>query len=133
MTEHAEVELERHFDPVTLPASTTVMMAARHMHSRRVSAVLVTEGDADLIGIFTERDAISRVLADGRDPAETTLAEVMTDNPDFVSPQNTAMEVVQLMQALRCRHLPIVNEGKAVGLVSRGKLRGLAGNDVNAN
>ena len=82
MTEHAEIELERHFDPVMLPASATVMMAARHMHSRRVSAVLVTEGDADLIGIFTERDAISRVLADGRDPAETTLAEVMTDNPE---------------------------------------------------
>jgi signal-transduction protein with cAMP-binding, CBS, and nucleotidyltransferase domain len=133
MTEHAEIELERHFDLVMLPASATVMMAARHMHSRRVSAVLVTEGDADLIGIFTERDAISRVLADGRDPAETTLAEVMTDNPEFVTPQNTALEVVQLMQALRCRHLPIVDAGKAVGLVSRGKLRGLASNDVTAN
>jgi signal-transduction protein with cAMP-binding, CBS, and nucleotidyltransferase domain len=133
MTEHAEIELERHFDPVMLPASATVMMAARHMHSRRVSAVLVIEGDADLIGIFTERDAISRVLADGRDPAETTLAEVMTDNPEFVTPQKSAMEVVQLMQALNCRHLPIVNEGKAVGIVSRGKLRGLASNGVSAN
>ena len=133
MTEHAEIELERHFDPVMLPASATVMMAARHMHSRRGSAVLVTEGDADLIGIFTERDAISRVLADGRDPAETTLAEVMTDNPEFVSPQNTAVEVVQLMQALNCRHLPIVNEGKAIGIVSRGKLRGLASNGVSAD
>jgi len=130
MTEHAEVEIERHFDPVMLPATTTVMMAARHMHSRRVSAVLVTEGDADFVGIFTERDAISRVLADGRDPVETTLAEVMTDNPEFVSPQNTAMEVVQLMQALRCRHLPIVNGGKAVGMVSRGKFRGIA-SDAN--
>ena len=133
MTEHAEIELERHFDPVMLPASATVMMAARHMHSRRVSAVLVTEGDDDLIGIFTERDAISRVLADGRDPAETTLAEVMTDNPEFVSPQNTAVEVVQLMQALGCRHLPIVNEGKAIGIVSRGKLRSVASNGVNAD
>jgi CBS domain-containing protein len=132
MTEHAEVEIERRFDPVMLPASTTVMMAARLMHSRRVSAVLVTEGDADLVGIFTERDAISRVLADGRDPVETTLAEVMTDNPEFVTPQNTAMEVVQLMQALRCRHLPIVNGGKAVGMVSRGKFRGIASNGVNA-
>jgi CBS domain-containing protein len=132
MTEHAEVEIERHFDPVMLPASTTVMMAARHMHSRRVTAVLVTEGDADLVGIFTERDAISRVLADGRDPVETTLAEVMTDNPEFVTPQNTATEVVQLMQALRCRHLPIVKGGKAVGMVSRGNLRGIASNGVSA-
>ena len=131
MTEHAEVEIVRHVDPVMLPPSTTVMIAARHMHSRRVSAVLVTEGDAELVGIFTERDAISRVLADGKDPVETTLAEVMTDNPEFVTPQKSAMEVVQLMQALRCRHLPIVNGGKAVGMVSRGKFRGIASNRVN--
>ncbi|HTW53013.1 MAG TPA: CBS domain-containing protein [Stellaceae bacterium] len=126
MTDHAEMEIDRHFDPVMLPASTTVMMAARHMHSQRVSAVLITEGDAELIGIFTERDAISRVLADGKDPAETTLAEVMTDNPEFVTPQESATEVIQLMQMLRCRHLPIVNGGKAVGMVSRDKLRVIA-------
>jgi signal-transduction protein with cAMP-binding, CBS, and nucleotidyltransferase domain len=132
MTEHAEIEIERDFDPVMLPSSTTVMMAARHMHSRRVSAVLVTEGEAELAGIFTERDAISRVLAEGKDPAQTTLPQVMTDNPEFVTPQKSAKEVVQLMQALRCRHLPIVDEGKAVGMVSRGKLRGLASKGVNA-
>lgn len=125
MTDHAEVEIVRHFDPVMLPPSTTVMMAARHMHNKRVSAVLVTEGDAELVGIFTERDAISRVLANGKDPAETTLAEVMTDNPEFVTPQKSAVEVVELMQVLHCRHLPIVEEGKAVGVVARGKLRGV--------
>jgi signal-transduction protein with cAMP-binding, CBS, and nucleotidyltransferase domain len=65
MTEHAEVEIVRHFEPVMLPPSATVMMAARHMHSRNISAVLVVEGDAKLVGIFTERDAISRVLAAG--------------------------------------------------------------------
>jgi signal-transduction protein with cAMP-binding, CBS, and nucleotidyltransferase domain len=132
MTEHAEIEIERDFDPLMLPSSTTVMMAAQHMHSRRVSAVLVTEGEDELAGIFTERDAISRVLAEGKDPAQTTLAQVMTDNPEFVTPQKSAMEVVQLMQALRCRHLPIVDEGKAVGMVSRGKLRGVASDGVNA-
>jgi signal-transduction protein with cAMP-binding, CBS, and nucleotidyltransferase domain len=116
VTQHAEIEIERDFDPVMLPSSTTVMMAAQHMHSRRVSAVLVTEGKAELAGIFTERDAISRVLAEGKDPAQTMLAQVMTDNPEFVTPQKSAMEVVQLMQALRCRYLPIVDEGKAVGM-----------------
>jgi CBS domain-containing protein len=129
MTEHAEVEIVRHFDPVMLPPSATVMMAARHMHRHHVSAVLVTEGDAKLIGIFTERDAISRVLAEGKDPVATTLAEVMTDNPETITLQTTAIEIVRLMQTAHCRHLPIVNVGKAVGMVSRGKFRGVDGND----
>src|SRR5712691_76519 len=111
MTEHAEVEIVRHFDPVMLPSSATVMMAARHMHTHHVSAVLVTEGDAKLVGIFTERDAISRVLAEGKDPVATTLADVMTYNPETITSQTTAMEVVRLMQTTQCRHLPIVDEG----------------------
>jgi CBS domain-containing protein len=81
-----------------------------------------------LIGIFTERDAIRRVLAEGRDPATTTLSDVMTDNPDTVTPQDTAAEVIRLMQAAQYRHLPIVDDGKAVGMISRGKfLDGSAG------
>jgi CBS domain-containing protein len=123
MTEHAEVEIVRHFDPVMLPPSATVMMAARHMHRHHVSAVLVTEGDAKLIGIFTERDAISRVLAEGKDPVATTLADVMTYNPETITRQTTATEAVRLMQTTQCRHLPIVDEGKAVGMVSRGRFR----------
>jgi CBS domain-containing protein len=126
MTERAEVEIVREFDPVMLPPDTTVMMAARHMRSRNVSAVLVTEGDAELVGIFTERDAIRRVLAEGLDPATTTLSEVMTDNPDTVAPQGTALQAVRLMQTAQYRHLPIVDNGKAVGMVSRGKFLALA-------
>jgi CBS domain-containing protein len=129
MTEHAEVEIVRHFEPVMLPPSATVMTAARHMHTRNISAVLVVEGDAKLVGIFTERDAISRVLAEGKDPVATTLAEVMTYNPETVTPQTTAIELVRLMQVAHCRHLPIVDEGKAVGMVSRGSFRGIDGND----
>lgn len=120
MIEHAEVEIVRESDPVMLPMSTTVMMAARHMRSRNVSAVLVTEGDAELVGIFTERDAIRRVLAEGMDPVSTTLADVMTDNPDTVGPQDTALDIVRRMQAAQCRHLPIVDQGRVVGMVSRG-------------
>lgn len=124
MTEHAEAEIVRHDNPLMLPPSTTVMQAARHMHSHNVSAVLVTEGDAALVGIFTERDAISRVLAAGRDPVATTLAEVMTNNPETITPQHTATEVLRLMQEARIRHLPVVHEGKAVGIVSRNDFPG---------
>jgi CBS domain-containing protein len=122
MTEHAEIEIVRHFDPVTLPPDATVMMAARHMRSQHITAVLVTEEDGKLIGIFTERDAISRVLAEGKDPVVTTLAEVMTDNPDTVSPADATAEVVRAMRAAHCRHLPMVEDGKVVGIVSRGQL-----------
>ena len=68
MPDDAETEIVRDQNPLMLRPSTTVMQAARHMHSRHVSAVLVTDEHATLLGIFTERDAISRVLAAGRDP-----------------------------------------------------------------
>ncbi len=119
MTDHAEAQIVRHQNPLMLPPGTSVMQAARHMHTQGVSAVLVTEGDANLVGIFTERDAISRVLAAGRDPVATTLAEVMTNNPETITPQHTAPEVLRLMQDARVRHLPVVRDGKAVGIVSR--------------
>jgi len=110
-----------------LPADTTVMMAARQMRSHNVSAVLVIEDSARLVGIFTERDAFSRVLAEGKDPVATTLADVMTDNPETITPETTAVEAVRLMQAAHCRHMPIVDAGKAVGMVARGRFRDVDG------
>jgi CBS domain-containing protein len=119
MSDQAEAQIVRHQNPLMLPPSTSVMQAARHMHTHNVSAVLVTEGDGNLVGIFTERDAISRVLAAGRDPVATTLADVMTNNPETITPQHTATEVLRLMREARVRHLPVVDDGKAVGIVSR--------------
>ncbi len=118
MTEHAEAAIVRDFTPLMLPPSATVTTAARHMKIRNASAVLVTEGDAVLVGIFTERDAVCRVLAEGKNSVTTTLGEVMTNNPNFISPQDNAKDVVRLMIDRRCRHLPIVQDGRAVGLVS---------------
>lgn len=118
-------DLVRHQDPLMLPPSATVREAAEHMRGRQVGAVLVAEGDARLVGIFTGRDAVSRVLAEGRDPAATTLREVMTYNPDTVTPSHSAIEALRLMQDSRCRHLPIVHEGRVVGIVSRGDFRGI--------
>jgi CBS domain-containing protein len=120
MTEQAEIEIVRDFNPLILPSSTTVMAAAKQMRSRNARAVIVAEGDGKLAGIFTERDAFSRVLAEGKDPAATTLAEVMTYNPENVTRQSTTAEVTRLMKAAQCRHLPIVDGDKAVGIVSRG-------------
>jgi CBS domain-containing protein len=121
MTQYAELDLIRTCRPVCLPPTATVMMAARHMHSRNVSAVLVTDDDGSLVGIFTERDAISRVLAEGKDPVATFLGEVMTDNPDTVRPDESPAQVVSRMRTAQCRHLPIVHDGNLLGMFSRGQ------------
>jgi len=81
------------------------------MGNRGVGAVLVAEADRQLVGIFTGRDAVCRVLAQGKDPASTRLADVMTCNPDTMPPGRAAIEALRLMQDGCCRHLPIVHEG----------------------
>jgi CBS domain-containing protein len=118
-------DLVRHQDPLMLPPAASVQEAARHMRERNVGAVLVAEGDARLVGIFTGRDAIARVVAEGRDPARTTLGEVMSHNPETMTPRHNAIEALRLMHDARCRHLPIVHEGRIVGIVSHGDFRGI--------
>ena len=95
------------------------------MRERRVGAVLVTEADQRLLGIFTGRDAVHRVLAEGKSAARTKLAEVMTRDPDTMPPGKTAIEALRLMEDGRYRHLPIVERGKVVGIVSRFDFSGL--------
>jgi CBS domain-containing protein len=95
------------------------------MRERRVGAVLVTGGDERLIGIFTGRDAVHRVLAEGMSAGDTTLADVMTRDPDAMPPGKTAIEVLRLMEDGRYRHMPIVDNGKVVGIVSRYDFSGL--------
>ena len=118
-------DLVREQSPLMLPASASVMEAARRMRERRVGAVLVTDHGSRLLGIFTGRDAVDRMLAEGKNPAETTLAEVMTPDPEAMAPHHSAIEALRLMQDARCRHLPIVHEGRVVGIVSRGDFRGM--------
>jgi CBS domain-containing protein len=77
-----------------------------------------------LTGIFTGRDAVFRVLAEGKNPAKTTLREVMTPDPETITPRHNAIDALRLMQDARCRHLPIVNDGMILGIVSRGDFRG---------
>jgi CBS domain-containing protein len=87
--------------PLMLPSTTTLVHAARNMVDQNVSAVLVTEGEAEIVGIFTARDALTRVLANGRDPAKTTLADVMTYPPVTLAPDAAAIEALRLMQGQR--------------------------------
>ena len=118
-------DLVRNYIPRILPPNASIKEAARQMRDHRVGAVLVAEAGDRLVGIFTGRDAVARVLAEGRDAETTTLAEVMTPAPDTMTPQHTAIDALRLMQDARCRHLPICEQGRVVGIVSWGDFRGL--------
>jgi CBS domain-containing protein len=112
-------------NPLTLPPDATVQEACRHMRERYVGAILVTEGDRRLVGIFTGRDAVHRVLAEGKNAAQTRLAEVMTGDPKTLPPGRSAIEALRLMRDTRIRHLPIVDGDKVVGIISRFDFSGL--------
>jgi CBS domain-containing protein len=118
-------DMVRNQDPVTLSPEATVKDACERMRDRRIGAVLIIEADRRLVGIFTGRDAVHRVLAEGKNAARTTLAEVMTRDPDTMPPGNTAIEALRLMEDGRFRHLPIVDDGKVVGIVSRFDFSGI--------
>lgn len=117
-------EIVKNQKPLMLRPSATVRHAGECMRDRRVGAVLVTDGAHHLVGIFTGRDAVARVLAEGRDPNATTLAEVMTENPATIPPGKTAIEALRLMQDGGYRHLPVLEDGKIVGILSKGDFRG---------
>jgi CBS domain-containing protein len=118
-------DIVRHREPVTLPPEATVKEACRAMRDHRIGAILVTEDDLGLVGIFTGRDAVHRVLAEGKSAAKTPLSAVMTRDPTTMSPGKTAIEALRLMEDRRYRHLPIVDGGKVVGIVSRYDFSGL--------
>jgi CBS domain-containing protein len=99
----------------------SVLDAVRKMNQERVGAVLVLDGD-DLVGIFTERDVLARVVDQARDPSVTRVVEVMTMQPVVVDPRITVTEAMAVVSEKRCRHLPVVDEGRLIGLVSAGDL-----------
>lgn len=112
-------------DPLVLPGSTPIYEACRRMSERRVGSVAVVDESGRLVGIFTGRDAVGRVLARRLDPATTPLADVMTADPQTLSPEQTAIDALRLMWDGGFRHLPLVRQGKVVGVVSRGDFRGM--------
>ena len=102
---------------VTVPPTTTVREASQMMAKKQVGAVLVVENER-LLGIFSERDVVFRVVARGLDPATTPLEKVMTPEPKTIKPNNTFGYAMTLMHENRFRHLPVIDQGKVVGIVS---------------
>jgi CBS domain-containing protein len=111
-------ELIRGSNPLTLPPAVTVKRACEEMLKNSTTAALVTHSDGRLVGIFTDRDAC-RVIANCKNPAKVTLAEVMTKAPKTVSRDATTVEALRLMWDCGFRHLPVTEKGRAIGLVRR--------------
>ena len=103
--------------PITVAKTVTVIEAARTMKLHNIGALLVVDG-VRLCGIFTERDALFRVLAEGRDPATTRLEQVMTLQPQTIHPDKPFLQALRVMHVGRFRHLPVVEDGRPLGMVS---------------
>ena len=103
--------------PITATKTATVVEAARLMKQHVIGALLVVD-QSRLIGIFTERDALFRVLAAGLDPESTRLADVMTADPQTIHPDEPFLRALRIMYRGGFRHLPVVEDGRPFGIVS---------------
>jgi CBS domain-containing protein len=104
-------------DLATVTPEVTVAEVAALMTKRRIGAILVLE-KGKLAGIFTERDALTRVLAKGVDPLTATVGKVMTRNPDTIRPSESVQTALDLMAERGYRHLPVIDDGKLYGIIS---------------
>lgn len=102
---------------LTIPEGTTVSDACRRMAARRVDAVLLTDANALLSGIVTDKDIATRVLAEELRPDQTIISKVMTRNPTFVSSDSLAIDALQKMVQGKFRHLPVVENGEVIALL----------------
>jgi 2-oxoglutarate ferredoxin oxidoreductase subunit beta len=116
------VEKLEPLEAASVREADTVAAALGVMRSERIGCLLVTDADERITGIFTERDVLTRVAAEGLDPVGVTLREVMTPNPETVKPDHPLAHVVHLMMVGDLRYLPLVDDrGRAVGVItSRG-------------
>ena len=117
MTQREVGQLITRKDLVCLPGAATVREASQLMAEQGVGAVLVVEGST-LQGIFTERDALIRVLAEERDPDATRLFEVMTEKLVTLGPNAAAVDALRLMSEIGFRHLPVVEDDHIYGIIS---------------
>ena len=117
MTRHIVPDLVSGQTLTIVRPSATVTEAAKAMADRNIGAVIVAE-EGHLLGIFTERDLTRRVVSTGRDPKTTVIEEVMTSDLATVRPDDEAGRARDLMRRTGCRHLPVMDGERIVGMLS---------------
>ncbi len=108
-------------DVATISPGATALDAANLMNARRIGALCVLDGDR-LVGVFTERDLLNRVISAKLDPTSTSVIDVMTSEIITCGPDGKAEDCAAVMSHKRIRHLPVVENDKLVGLISTGDL-----------
>lgn len=105
----------------SIDSGAKVREAVAVMNTECIGSVIVVDGDR-LVGIFTERDVLTRIVAEGRDPDAVRVGEVMTRQLIVIERGTTVRQAMSLMTTRRCRHLPVLDAGKVVGVISIGDL-----------
>jgi CBS domain-containing protein len=112
-----------------VPSSASVRDVARTMSEHKIGAIAVLDS-GNLVGIFSERDVLTRIVAEGRNPDDTRVESVMTKDIIVANPADDINEALQKMHECNCRHLPVVQGGNLVGMIS---IRDLLQVDDDAN
>ena len=108
-------------DPRTVNASDTIVDAARTMNEADIGDVVVVD-NGDVQGIVTDRDIVVRAIAEGRDPQSTSVSDVCTTGIDTIEPSPSVDDALRKMRDADIRRLPVVQDGRPVGIVSLGDL-----------
>jgi CBS domain-containing protein len=103
---------------LTMRPDETAQDCAKQMAGKNIAAMIVVDNAGLIIGIVTERDLCQKVLAKGSEGAKVKLGDIMTENPDTLSPDDSARDALELMQTRKYRHLPVVKDGKCQAVVS---------------
>lgn len=107
--------------PITIPASASLVDAAKTMREQNIGDVVVADGDRPL-GVLTDRDIVVRAVAEGRTPANTPVSELCSGEVVVVGPEDDVTRAVHLMRERAVRRLPVVTDGRLVGVISLGDL-----------
>ncbi|WP_277185103.1 CBS domain-containing protein [Caballeronia sp. BR00000012568055] len=105
----------------TIPAESSVYDAIKMMAEKHIGAVIVTHGE-EIVGIVTERDYARKVVLMDRASKQTPVSDIMTSHVRYVRPDQTTDDCMALMTEKRMRHLPVIDNGKLIGMISIGDL-----------
>jgi CBS domain-containing protein len=122
MTKVSDILERKGNSVVTIRPDETVLDAARRMNEERIGAVVVSGDGRSVDGIFTERDVMRRVVAAGRPPESTLVADVMSSPVTCCKPGTTLNECQSVMTTKRLRHIPVVEDGELIGMISSGDI-----------
>ncbi len=108
---------ESNRDVYTVYADNTVQETVLYMTERNIGAVTIVDGER-VVGLFSERDLMRRVIAEGRDPKSVSVRDVMTTDLTIATPEDSCEEGISKMRKAKCRHIPVLEDAKFLGLVS---------------